>query len=272
MILDQQGVISAQTASSQGGNIALNVQDLLLLRHGSQISTTAGTAQAGGDGGSININSQFIVAVLAENNGITANAFTGSGGTVDLTAQGIFGLTFQPKLTPFSDITASSQFGVNGTVNLNLLNLDPSRGLTALPVNLTDLSQQISQSCTPGSKTAANSFVSTGRGGLPLNPDEPLESRAVVTQWVPLPEERKAMGSGGAGDAGGKFQNDSATLASRLSPSSQKPKATASAPFVEAQDWIVRADGRMELAADSPTANPASFWLDSRTCQTAQEH
>ena len=266
ILLDNQGAIAAETASGQGGDISLNVQDLLLLRRGSSISTTAGTAQAGGDGGNITINSKFIVAVLSENSDITANAFTGSGGRVNITAQGIFGLKFQPKLTPFSDITASSQFGINGTVTLNLLNVDPSRGLVALPVTLSDPSQQISQDCKPGSKTSASSFVSTGRGGIPLSPDEPLEGRAVVTKWVSLPEEAREMGRRGDGEA----RTNQSKIGSADSPKAQNPKSKIFPPIVEAQGWIVGADGIVELVADVPSANPAVFWTNPVPCQVFQ--
>jgi filamentous hemagglutinin family protein len=189
IFLHNQGAIAAETFSGQGGNITLNVQDLILLRRNSQISTTAGTAQAGGNGGNITINAPngFVVGVLRENSDIRANAFTGRGGRVDITAQGIYGLQFQRQNTPFSDITASSQFGISGVVNLNVLNIDPSRGLVELPINLTDPAQQIAQGCNPGGKTAAGQFTATGRGGIPLSPNEALESRAVVTKWVPLP-------------------------------------------------------------------------------------
>nr|WP_199784686.1 hypothetical protein [Nostoc sp. 'Lobaria pulmonaria (5183) cyanobiont'] len=55
------------------------------MRHGAQISTTAGTAEAGGNGGNINIDvpSGFIVAVPSENSDITANAFTGTSGRLN---------------------------------------------------------------------------------------------------------------------------------------------------------------------------------------------
>ncbi|NJP10100.1 MAG: S-layer family protein, partial [Leptolyngbyaceae cyanobacterium RU_5_1] len=191
--------ISAETTSTQGGNITLRLGGILLLRNGSKISTTAGTAGAGGDGGNITIRAPFIVGVLGENSDITANAFTGRGGNITITTNAIYGLRFQPRLTPFSDITASSEFGISGTVAINTLNIDPNRGLVALPINLTDPSQQISQDCTPGSKTSASSFVATGRGGIPPSLDEPLESRAVVMEWVPLPEER-----GGRTEDGGR--------------------------------------------------------------------
>lgn len=181
MKLAQQSAMTTETASGNGGNINLYIKDVLLLRHGSLISTTADTAQAGGNGGNITIGSPFILGVLGENSDIIANAFTGQGGNINISTNAIYGLKFQPKLTPFSDITASSEFGLRGTVTINTLNVDPNRGLVALPVNLTDPSQQISQHCKPGSKTSTGSFIATGRGGLPMNPDEPLEGRAVVT-------------------------------------------------------------------------------------------
>jgi large exoprotein involved in heme utilization and adhesion len=256
LTLNNRGQISAETTSSQGGSIILNVRDLLLLRRGSQISTSAGTAQAGGDGGNISIQTPFIVGVLSENSDITANAFTGRGGNINITTNAIYGLQFQPQLTPFSDITASSQFGISGTVAINTLNIDPSRGLVELPANLTDPSQQIAQGCTPGSKVTASSFVATGRGGIPLSPDEPLESRAVVTKWVPLPEE-----GGAATDE--KIDEPDSQVASALS----RKSAT---PIVEAQSWIVRPDGVVELVATAPNGDRSSFGVDSVSCRTSQ--
>ena len=254
ILLDRQGKLLASTASGEGGNINLTVRDILLMRRNSLISATAGTALAGGDGGNIRINAGFIVGVLSENSDITANAFTGRGGNITITTNGIFGLKFQPKLTPFSDITASSQFGVNGTVTLNLLNVDPSRGLVALPINLTDPSQQISQDCKPGSKTSASSFITTGRGGIPLSPDEPLESRVVVTKWVPLPEDDGKEGRGG----------EARTNQSKIQNSPKIP-----APFVEAQGVTVGTDGKMELVANKPAGDRANSWVATPRCPTS---
>ncbi|MEH2247483.1 beta strand repeat-containing protein [Nostoc sp.] len=160
--LDKNASLTAETASTQGGNITLDVRDLLLLRRNSLISTTAGTAQTGGDGGNITINipNGFIIGVLSEDSDIRANAFTGNGGKIRITSQGIFGLQFQPQNTPNSDITASSQFGVSGTVQINNLGVDPSAGVVQLPVNFVDASQQIATGC----NAQGSSFVATGRG------------------------------------------------------------------------------------------------------------
>ena len=118
MSLDE-GSIAATSTSANGGNIRLQAQDLLLLRHGSLISTTAGYAGAGGNGGNITISTPFIVAFPKENSDISANAYTGSGGNIQIAAQGILGIQFQPQDTPLSDITASSRFGAQGVIKIN---------------------------------------------------------------------------------------------------------------------------------------------------------
>ncbi|MEH1859418.1 MAG: S-layer family protein [Nostoc sp.] len=220
--------IEATTASGNGGNINLNVQDLLLLRRGSQISTTAGTAQAGGDGGNITINSPFIVAVPKENSDISANAFTGKGGRVDITTNGIFGIVPQKSPTENSDITASSQLGVSGEVTINSPDTDPSRGLIQLPSNLVDASQQIAQGCTPRGRQNASRFIATGRGGLPQSPNEPLRGRAVITGWVDLPAQATQR------------VTDKSSTASITKSTDQ---------IVEAQGWIVDANGDVILVA-----------------------
>jgi filamentous hemagglutinin family protein len=184
--LDNQGKLIAETTSGQGGEIILSVQDLLLLRQGSSISTNAGTEKAGGDGGNINIDTKFIVAVPSENSDITANAYTGKGGRVEITTQGIFGTQFREQLTPESDITASSQFGVNGTVQLNTPDIDPSRGLANLPIEVVDASNQIDQTCAAGRGEAGkNEFIIIGRGGLPSNPYEMLSSDEALEDVYP---------------------------------------------------------------------------------------
>nr|NMG22799.1 hypothetical protein [Brasilonema bromeliae SPC951] len=75
--LNNKAKFNAESASGNGGNINLRVRDLLLLRRGSQISTSAGTDQKGGNGGNITINapSGFIVSVPNENSDITCRKF-----------------------------------------------------------------------------------------------------------------------------------------------------------------------------------------------------
>jgi filamentous hemagglutinin family protein len=171
--LDNQGKLNADSASGNGGNINLNVSDLLLLRHNSQISTTAGTAKAGGNGGNININSRFIVAIPNENSDISANAFTGAGGNIQINSQGIFGIEARPKPTEKSDITASSELGVSGVININAADTSSIQNsfAGAFP-NAIDTNALIADSCiVRGDKRQENSFFITGSGAI--TPDRP---------------------------------------------------------------------------------------------------
>ena len=251
LLLDNGGKLIAETASGEGGNIKMQVQDLLLMRRNSQISTSAGTAKAGGNGGNITISAPFVVAVPIENSDIRANAYTGTGGRVDITANGIFGLQFRQTETPLSDITASSQYGVQGTVTLNTPDVDPSRGLTNLPTEVVDASNQMAQNCHTGGAAASeqSSFVVTGRGGLPANPKEALSKDAVQVDWVTLNPE------------GENRSNDIV---------STNPTSTTSTPLVEAQGWVINPKGQVVLTATAPTVTPHSSWRAPTSCRAPQ--
>ncbi|MGI8503268.1 MAG: beta strand repeat-containing protein [Hassallia sp.] len=175
-----QGNIEGQATSGNGGSITLEPRNLLLLRNQSQISTSAGTLQTGGgNGGNINIDTGFIVAVQQENSDITANTFSGNGGIVKINAQGIFGIQPRQQPTPQSDITASSTGGgINGVVDINTLEIDPSRGFINLPTNVVNTSGLVAQSCSAFGK-GGSEFTVTGRGGLPPSPDDFLTSDVV---------------------------------------------------------------------------------------------
>ncbi|WP_375452944.1 filamentous hemagglutinin N-terminal domain-containing protein [uncultured Nostoc sp.] len=246
--LDNSGTLNAQSASGNGGNINLQT-DLLLLRRGAQISTTAGTAQAGGNGGNINIDapSGFIVAVPSENSDITANAYTGNGGRVDIQAFGIYGIQFRSNPTSLSDITASSEFGVNGTVELNTPDVDPNSGLINLPTVPVDT--QVAQTCTAGSAVAKSSFTITGRGGLPPNPGEALSADAVRVDLVTLNPE---------------VGNTSAASTNPINPTPHR--------IVEATGWVIAANGDVILTSSAPTVTPHSSWQRTADCRLLNQH
>jgi len=190
--LNNQGIISTSTTLGDGGNITLNARDLILLRHNSQISTTVSSSFedllfalllfaikgipktiVAGDGGNITINSPFIVAISGENSDITANAFRGSGGRVNIATKGIFGLQFRPELTPLSDITASSEFGASGIVTINSPdNSFLQNSLIQFSQTLIDTTHLLTNSCIVRNGQQNGSFTITGSGGLPDRPDD----------------------------------------------------------------------------------------------------
>ena len=219
--LDNQGQITAATESGGGGNISLQTQDLLLLRNSSSINTEA---KGTGNGGNITIDSPIVAGF--ENSDIIANAVEGNGGNINITTQGIFGLEFRDELTNESDITASSQFGVSGTIEVNNVSIDPNSGLVELLIEFADASQQIASGC---SSITGSTFVATGRGGIPHNPTQSLNLNSTWLDIRDLLAFRK--------------RNNNA----EVTTISNKPA------IVEASSFIRNADGEIELVAAQPT-------------------
>ncbi len=160
--LNTGSMIDSDLLFGNQGNINLSAK-VIELRQGSSITTNSGSNATGGN---IKLNSDLLIGL--ENSDISANAFQGRGGTIDITASTVLGLRYRDRLTPDNDITASSQIGLNGTVSLNSLNLDPTRGINSLPTNLVDSSLQISNSCNPQAQSSR--FIITGQGGVAENP------------------------------------------------------------------------------------------------------
>ncbi|MDX2229224.1 MAG: filamentous hemagglutinin N-terminal domain-containing protein [Leptolyngbyaceae cyanobacterium bins.349] len=253
-----RGSLIAETKSGDGGNIDIEARDLLVLRRNSLISATAGTLGTGGNGGNIVIRTPYIVGFLRENSDITANAFTGRGGRINITTNVIFGLLPQPRLTPLSDITASSQFGLSGTVTITTLNVDPSRGLTELETNFADSSQQIGLGCAPGGRLANQNswFVVTGRGGVSASPTDSFTAEPAL---VELLEGRQEIGNRNAASSteGAIAAKHSAAIA----PSEPEP-----VPIVEAQGWTTGADGSLYLVAAAATVTPHEAPFPAISC------
>jgi filamentous hemagglutinin family protein len=220
LIVRDGGLISA-TTSGEGGNINLQVRDILQLRNNSLISAEAGGT---GNGGNINIDSKFIVAVPQENSDIVANAFQGEGGKINITTQGLFGLESRDRLTSLSDITASSEFGLDGVVEISSPDVDPSRGLVELP-SVPGVPEPL-QGCQAREGRSQSSFVNAGRGGLPPSPTEPLSSNEILED-VQLPMH---------------WENSQAT-------EDRDFLGQRSDRIVEAQGWLVNERGQVVLSA-----------------------
>ncbi|MEC4816314.1 MAG: filamentous hemagglutinin N-terminal domain-containing protein [Scytonema sp. PMC 1069.18] len=267
---DQPGGIFATSTTGQGGDIQLNIDDLLLLRGPSSISTTAGTEQnSTSNGGNITIHTPkgFIVTVPNENSDITANASGGSGGKIVIRSADLFGIApltrqelerlrpgdLDPRHLPSNDITAISQTNpfLSGIVELNRPDVDINRGLVELPVNLVDASQQITQGCTPRNGQTSR-FVATGRGGLPLSPTELLRSPAIITEWITLDEQ-----TGNQGHREAKL--------TALSEHSDRD----SQPIVEAQTWVMDKQGDVYLVAQVPKSTLSFQNTQSTSCVNA---
>lgn len=240
--LENQGFLTAVTLSGNGGNLILKVDDLLVLTKGSEISTTAGIAPSGGNGGNVFINTQYVFAVPVNNSNISAQAFgNGNGGSISLDALKLYRIG--PNSDDFlntNDITVSSRYGRTGEYRGNVLDTDPTQGLTNLPVDAVDPSSLIAQRCALRSRNSPkkeNQFIVTQRGGLPPNPNEMLQNESVVTNWVTI------------NSADEKPTRNTSSLPTT-------PKSSKSTQYVEAQGWVINEQGEVVLTAQTPTATP----------------
>ncbi|MEL7523802.1 MAG: S-layer family protein, partial [Cyanobacteria bacterium J06553_1] len=211
-----------------------------LLRNGSLISTEAGIAGTGGDGGDITLSTGFVVAVPSENSDIRANAFEGDGGNVTVTARNLLGIAFRPGLldSPSSDITASSRFGRNGEVVVTELNPDALEPERELPVDTAP--PTVARGCR-GLGAQTGSFVSSGRGGLPEHPTSPLSADGLWQDLAPLDLESSDL----TDSETNALENQGAVVSEPIQP------LVTTEPIVEARAWQRDRNGTVTLLAQS---------------------
>ncbi|MCJ8283179.1 MAG: hypothetical protein MJK14_26100, partial [Rivularia sp. ALOHA_DT_140] len=239
-----QGMLTAETGigdSLSGANITLNIQDLLWMQYESFITAEAFDTA---NGGNITINNPegFVIGLKFENSDISANATQGNGGNIDITTQNIFGLVFREARSDKSDITASSQFGVNGQVTINQLNVNPASGLVELPSSLVG-TNGIKASC---AASRGNNFIVSGKGGLSQSPDDLFSGYSIYTDLFDLVQIQKVPSN---------RSNDSSSF------DNQNNK------IVEATGWITDADGNVFFVAKMPENNSQHSVASSVNCE-----
>lgn len=245
-LTSNNGQILASSDRSGGGNISLTANDIRL-RDSSLISTSVFDSTGGG--GNITIRSQLFLAL--EDSDILANAEFGPGGNIFInspvflanlfgTGQAIAvgrnpGSFAQFRGNGRVDISADSRAGTSGTVIFP--RVDPARGVTPLVVDLVDPTQQIDQRCL-SRNNRASSFTTTGRGGLPTDPTQPLTDEAVLVDWIRV-----------QGDQAATAAEQQATTKNRgndaIAPAPTPPR------IVEAQGWQQTPDGTVYLVAEA---------------------
>ena len=224
---DNTGLIGASTVSGEGGNITLNIGDSLSLRRTSQISAAAGGE---GNGGNVTIDTSTLA--LIESSIISANAFEGIGGNIEISTQGLF----FPTDTLVTDIiTASSDLGVDGVVEITEPEVDTDAALVELSEEFADPTERVETGC---AADEGSSFTYAGRGGLPEDPTNPLFDSPLWQDWQDY------------------SQNNSAAVSERPVPATEDALARPSlrevvSPSIEANTWRVAPDGTVTLLAEA---------------------
>ena len=215
--LNNGGGLNAEVNEGQQGNINL-ITDNIFLNNDSQITTKASNNSTGGN---ISIdNSENLV--LTNNSQIIAEAEKGNGGNINITTQGYF-------VDLSSDISASSEFGLDGDVEVETIQSDRTIELDSLPNKPINAAEQITSGCSFDSD-----FAIAGKGGLPDNPIQHIRNE---TTWQDLRIPA--------------IDNPQVTERSWLffKPNSAR----------EAQNWKINSQGKVELVAQK-----SSLWLRDR--------
>lgn len=220
LTLSQEANLNGTTKSGRGGDIVLQVDNLLRLQDSSSIDTNA---IALGDGGKIDITADFVIA--SGNSSISANAAEiGNGGKIEITAKDLF-------FTSDSQITADSALGIDGTVEIKTLTDTKRSNYTELPQQVIQVEQTVFQSCS-NSNNRQNIFSYTGRGGLPSSPLTEFQAGDIVIADFEVPQEAVTSD---------RFEADM-TL--------DVPQPS----IIEANRWQINANGKVELTASTESS------------------
>jgi large exoprotein involved in heme utilization and adhesion len=245
--LNNGGSIRADTLGG-GGNISLR-SPFILLRNGSNITTNATGENI--PGGNIGIDTRFLIAVPTEDSNISANSEDFRGGNVRINAFSIYGIQSRPNPTPLSDITATgATSALPGTIDVTTAGIDPTLGLVALPTDLVDASGLMAQGC-PANQ--GNSFVITGRGGLPPTPEQQLDDDA---EW----SDRRRLTVAYQADSERRTRRPESEV--KAENSSLTPQTS----IIEATGWETTSTGEILLSAPPSTPSVQNLLHPSTTC------
>jgi filamentous hemagglutinin family protein len=155
----RESSITTEAEQADGGNITIHTPYMLYLVDSAITSSVNGGPQT--TGGNITIDPQY---VILKNSQIVANAFEGTGGNISIVAD-----TFLED--PESVVDASSQLGIDGTVDIQAPITNVSGLLSPLPTDFVSASALLRERCMARTREGKySSFIIGGRDGLPIEP------------------------------------------------------------------------------------------------------
>jgi filamentous hemagglutinin family protein len=157
--------VTAKAKLASGGNIDIQATDRIRIVNSEISSSVQGSASTAG--GNITIDPNVVVL---QNSEVTARAVQGAGGNITI---------FTPLFLADSSslVSASSQFGLNGTVTIQSPTSNLSESLGPLPSNPSQAHSLLTQRCAAlVNNGQTSSFVVAGREQLPADPGGWLSS------------------------------------------------------------------------------------------------
>jgi len=230
------GELTAIAGQGEQADITIALSETLFQLYNDSLISAGGINE--GSGGNVNISAGngFILADPYGDSDILANATQGRGGDIDITAFAIFGLEERDPLTDLSDINAASEFNASGSITLNTLNIDPTRGLGELPIEIVNAANLVAEGCIGSDRTGVDrqgEFTRTGRGGQAPSPSGALTDTSPIDQLATL--DQAESGS-----------------APSIPPEDQAQS------LVEAQGLALDESGKVSLVPTAPTTSTSS--------------
>jgi filamentous hemagglutinin family protein len=153
--------------SLDNGKIEIDTKKRLLLANGKITTSVQGGS---GHGGNIEIAAKD---VAMNHSIIKANAYEGDGGNIHIVSE-VF-IQSQDSI-----VEASSEKGIDGIIEIESPDTDPSSGLVSLSSNFLDASQWMKNTCDKRSSENISRLIVRGKDAAPAKPDDLHSSPAIV--------------------------------------------------------------------------------------------
>ena len=183
LMLGQAASISVNSAKADGGDILINTDGTVRLAKSKLTAAAAKdggsvrmlgsgnmmlidsrmSAEAGQDGGNIEVRSPR--SLVLQRSDLSANAIHGNGGYISIAADG-----YLPSRE--SLVSASSEFGLEGSVEIDTPETDVGSGFVILPDGLMSMDANIAERCALRLSGDVSSFFLNGYGGIPAASSE----------------------------------------------------------------------------------------------------
>ena len=151
--------INTSADNADGGNIKITATDMVELTN-SEITAAVGGGE--GDGGNVTIDPEFVILSSSR---ILASAIGGDGGNITI-------ITDHFIASPDSVLDASSELGIDGTINILSPDEEITTNLVELPAAYLDAAGLLRERCSSRHQAATqSSFTVAGRDSLPTTPD-----------------------------------------------------------------------------------------------------
>ncbi len=182
----QDSRINTSANQASGGNIKLDAINLIHLVNSTIEANVLGDVDT--VGGNINLDPE---AIVLQNSRLTTTATLGAGGNIDLIGNTVL-------VDPLSNIDASSDFGISGSVTIDAAIQNLSGTIAPLPETIIQTTTLYAAQCAAQKDGAFSSLNVRGRDRIPSEPGDYLltpmllsSARNAVTSKTPFSPARR---------------------------------------------------------------------------------